>query len=37
MYKHRLTVFTPTYNRAHTLERLYHSLQAQTFTDLNGL
>ena len=25
------TVFTPTYNRAHTLERVYESLLAQTF------
>ena len=28
-----LTVFTPTYNRAHTLGRLYHSLCAQTSKD----
>lgn len=28
-----LTVFTPTYNRAHTLGRTYHSLQAQTSSD----
>lgn len=27
------TVFTPTYNRAHTLNRVYQSLLAQTFTD----
>ena len=27
----RITVFTPTYNRAHTLPRLYESLKAQTF------
>jgi glycosyltransferase involved in cell wall biosynthesis len=25
-----LTIFTPTYNRAHTLERLYLSFCAQT-------
>ena len=25
-----LTIFTPTYNRAHTLERLYQSLCDQT-------
>lgn len=36
-YNHRITVFTPTYNRAHTLERLYKSLQAQTFTDFEWL
>lgn len=27
----RITVFTPTYNRAYTLPRLYESLKAQTF------
>ena len=29
----RLTVFTPTYNRAHLLPRLYQSLQSQTSND----
>lgn len=28
-----LTVFTPTYNRAHTLPRLFHSLQRQSSRD----
>lgn len=28
-----LTIFTPTYNRAHTLERVYKSLVAQTCQD----
>lgn len=37
MFKHRITVFTPTYNRAHTLQRLYQSLQRQTFTDFEWL
>ena len=37
MSKFRVTVFTPTYNRANTLERLYQSLQAQTFTDFEWL
>ena len=37
MYKCRLTVFTPTFNRAHTLERLYLSLKSQTFTDFEWL
>ena len=32
-----LTVFTPTYNRAHTLERLYWSLCAQTCKDFDWL
>lgn len=29
-YRYRFTVFTPTYNRAHLLPRLYESLQQQT-------
>lgn len=32
-----LTVFTPTYNRAHTLGRLYKSLQAQTSKNFEWL
>ena len=32
-----LTVFTPTYNRAHTLERLYRSLCAQTCRNFDWL
>lgn len=32
-----LTVFTPTYNRAHTLDRLYRSLCAQTCQDFDWL
>jgi glycosyltransferase involved in cell wall biosynthesis len=31
------TVFTPTYNRAHTLRRVYDSLAAQTFRDFEWL
>ena len=31
------TVFTPTYNRARTLERVYASLRAQTFRDFEWL
>ncbi|WP_165795277.1 glycosyltransferase family A protein [Deinococcus koreensis] len=31
------TVFTATYNRAHTLGRVYHSLQAQTLRDFEWL
>ena len=31
------TVFTATYNRAHTLPRLYRALQAQTFRDFEWL
>ena len=33
----QLTIFTPTYNRAHTLTRLYHSLCAQTCKDFEWL
>lgn len=32
-----ITVFTPTYNRAHTLERLYNSLCTQTSFDFEWL
>ena len=32
-----ITVFTPAYNRASTLERLYKSLKAQTCTDFEWL
>ncbi len=32
-----ITVFTPTYNRAHTLFRLYQSLVEQTFKDFEWL
>lgn len=31
--KIRITIFTPTYNRAHLLPRLYESLYKQTFKD----
>lgn len=31
------TVFTPTYNRAKTLHRVYESLQQQTFRDFEWL
>ena len=33
MYKYRLTVFTPTYNRGYIIENLYNSLKDQTFKD----
>ena len=36
-FKYQFTVFTPTYNRAFTLERLYRSLQSQTFTNFEWL
>lgn len=32
-----ITVFTPTYNRAHLLPRLYESLNAQTFQDFEWI
>ncbi|MBS1808849.1 MAG: glycosyltransferase family 2 protein [Acidobacteria bacterium] len=31
-YQYAITVFTPTYNRAHTLHRVYESLVKQTYT-----
>lgn len=36
-YKYTFTVFTPTFNRAHTLHRAYESLKAQTFRDFEWL
>ncbi|MGM7721173.1 glycosyltransferase family 2 protein [Metabacillus sp. Hm71] len=33
----KITVFTPTYNRGYTIEKLYRSLQQQTFTDFEWL
>lgn len=36
-FRYKITVFTPTYNRCHTLERLYESLKKQTFTDFEWL
>jgi glycosyltransferase involved in cell wall biosynthesis len=36
-YRHKFTVFTPTYNLAHTLPRLYESLQAQSYRDFEWL
>ena len=33
----KVTVFTPTYNRAHLIENLYRSLQSQTVTDFEWL
>lgn len=36
-YKYKITVFTPTYNRAYIIETLYRSLQRQTCTDFEWL
>ena len=36
-YRHTFTVFTPTYNRARTLPRVYESLLVQTFRDFEWL
>jgi len=36
-YPYKLTVFTPTYNRAYILEQLYRSLQRQTCTEFEWL
>ena len=33
----KITVFTPTYNRGYIIEKLYRSLQKQTFTDFEWL
>lgn len=34
---HKITVITPTYNREHTLERVYQSLKNQSFQDFKWL
>ncbi|MDD3024884.1 MAG: glycosyltransferase family A protein [Syntrophomonadaceae bacterium] len=36
-YKYLFTVFTPAYNRRHTLHRVYDSLKSQTFRDFEWL
>ena len=36
-YQYRFTVFTPTYNRAHTLSRPYESLKKQTYRNFEWL
>ena len=33
----RITVFTPTYNRAYIIDELYNSLKKQTFIDFEWL
>lgn len=35
--RYKVTVFTPTYNRAYIIEKLYRSLQCQTCTDFEWL
>jgi glycosyltransferase involved in cell wall biosynthesis len=36
-YQYTFTVFTPTFNRRHTLHRVYESLSMQTFRDFEWL
>ena len=36
-YKYKFTVFTPVYNRAETLYRVFDSLKNQTFKDFELL
>lgn len=36
-FEYKITVFTPTYNRAYILGQLYHSLQQQTYTAFEWL
>lgn len=33
----RITVFTPTYNRGYIIEKLYRSLQEQTYRNFEWL
>ena len=37
MSKPTVTILTPTYNRAHTLPRVFESLQKQTYKDFEWL
>ena len=37
IYPYAFTVFTPTYNRAHTLSRVYSSLKRQTYSDFEWI
>ncbi|MBD2002390.1 MULTISPECIES: glycosyltransferase family 2 protein [Cyanophyceae] len=37
IYQYKFTVFTPTYNRAYTLHRVYQSLKSQTYRDFEWL
>ena len=36
-YKYKITLFTPTYNRAYILDNLYRSVQRQTFRDFEWI
>ena len=36
-YKCKITVFTPTFNRAYIIENLYRSLQRQSYRDFEWL
>ena len=36
-FTYKITVFTPTYNRAYIIEDLYRSLQRQTYRDFEWL
>ena len=36
-YKYKITLFTPTYNRAYIINRLYESIQRQTFRDFEWI
>lgn len=37
MSKHQFSVFTPVYNRRHTIHRVWESLQSQTFRDFEWI
>ena len=36
-FKYKITLFTPTYNRAYILDTLYRSVQRQTFRDFEWI
>ena len=36
-YKYKITLFTPTYNRAYIIDNLYQSIKRQTFRDFEWI
>ena len=37
MYKYKITVFTPTFNRGYIIENLYKSLQRQSYKNFQWI
>ena len=36
-YQYKITLFTPTYNRAYIIDRLYESIKRQTYRDFEWI